>query len=74
MKQGISYKILASRKNYLRFACTIQNECLSLQCLKNDSRLSRRASVIAQRFRLGVFYAHKDIGGCHSVEFSKPFG
>nr|DAJ40049.1 MAG TPA: hypothetical protein [Caudoviricetes sp.] len=32
MKQGISYKILASRKKYLRFACIIQNECLSLQC------------------------------------------
>ena len=27
-----------------------------MQCLKNDSRLSRRASVIAQRFRLGIFF------------------
>lgn len=53
------------------FACIIQNECLSLQCLNNDSKLSRRASVIAQRFRLGIFYAHKDIGGCHLVQFIK---
>nr|DAQ43790.1 MAG TPA: hypothetical protein [Caudoviricetes sp.] len=55
----------------MRFACTIQNECLSLQCYNNDSRLSRRASVIAQRIRLSIFYAHKDIGGCHLVQFIK---
>lgn len=33
-----------------------------------------RASVIAQRFRLSVFYAHKNIGGCHLVQFVLLFG
>lgn len=58
--------------------------CVSLALFKTNAYLCSaktmmvvhlaRASVIAQRFRLGVFYAHKNIGGCHFVQFVLLFG